>query len=156
MKIKIISFMVLILLLFTVTACGGSTTTTGTTTSLPTGPPDLVEVTYFYESDACFCLALASEWIETTIPNDYRAQIDSGKMTYASYDTKDPASSDMIAELNATNYGLYITEIKGNASSTRVVGGLWLYTDSSGTNEAVKLKFINLLKSELDRALAGE
>lgn len=155
MKVKILGFLALILLLFTITACGDSTGDT-TTSSLPPGPPDLVEVTYFYESDACFCLALASEWIDTTIKTDYKAQLDSGKLTYIRYDTKDPASSDVMAEFNATNYGFYITEVKGSASSTRDVGGLWLYTDSSGTNEMIKSKFINLLKSELDKALAGE
>jgi len=116
----------------------------------------LVEVNYFYESDACFCLGLASEWIDTTITNDYKAQLDSGKMTYTRYDTKDSANADVMAEFNATNYGLYITEVKGDINSTRIVGGLWLYTDSSGENEMLKSKFINLLKSELDKALAGE
>jgi hypothetical protein len=160
MKVKIVGFLLLTLLLIAITACGGSTTntniTTRTTANLPPGPPDLVEVTYFYESDACFCLALASEWIHTIIPNDYKSQLDSGKLTYVRYDTKDPASSDVIAEFNATNYGLYITEIKGDLSNTRTVGGLWLYTDTTGTNEVTKAKFINLLKSEIDRSLAGE
>ena len=84
------------------------------------------------------------------------AQLDSGELTYIRYDTQDPASSDVMAEFNATNYGFYITEVKGSADSTRGVGGLWLYTDSSGTNEMIKSKFINLLKSELDRALTGD
>ena len=83
MKIKIIGLLTLILLLSGAIACGGSTiTATRTSTSLPPGPPDLVEVSYFYESDACFCLALASEWIDTTINNDYQAQLDSGELTY--------------------------------------------------------------------------
>jgi len=156
MKVRIIGLLALILLLFITTACGGSTvSTTRIATSLPPGPPDLVETTYFYESDACFCLALASEWIDTTITADYKAQLDSGELTYIRYDTTDPVNSDKMAEFNATNYGFYITEHKGGVSSTRVVGGLWLYTDSSGTNEMLKSKFINLLKSEIDKALAG-
>ena len=157
MKIKILGLLTLILLLLNVIACGGSTiTNTRTSSSLPPGPPDLVEVTYFYESYACFCLALASEWIDTTITNDYKAQLDSGELAYIRYDTKDPASSDAMAEFNATNYGFYITEYKGDANSTHDVGGLWLYTDTTGENEMLKAKFIDLLKSELDKALAGE
>ena len=157
MKVKILGFLTLVILLFTITACGGgSATSTRTSASLPPGPPDLVEVNYFYESDACFCLGLASEWIDTTITNDYKAQLDSGELTYIRHDTQDPASSDIMAEFNATNYGFYITEVKGSANSTRGVGGLWLYTDTTGENEMIKSKFINLLKSELDRALAGD
>ena len=157
MKIKILGLLTLILLLLNVTACGGSTvTTTRTSASLPSGPPDLVEVTYFYESDACFCLGLASEWIDTTINNDYKVQLDNGKMTYIRYDTQDSTNADKMAEFNATNYGFYITEYKGDASSTHDVGGLWLYTDTTGENEMLKAKFIDLLKSELDKALAGE
>ncbi|UCG54009.1 MAG: hypothetical protein JSV32_05210, partial [Dehalococcoidia bacterium] len=119
------------------------------------GPPDLVEVDYFYESDACFCLGLASEWINTTITTDYKVELDSGELTYTRYDTKDPVNSDVIAEFNATNYGFYITVTKGVATSTYSVGGLWLYTDTTGENEMLKSKFIGLLKNELDSALSG-
>lgn len=156
MKLKFSSLLILIFLLFTITACGSSTiTATRTSTSLPPGPPDVVEVTYFYESDACFCLGLASEWIDITITNDYKAQLDSGELTYIRYDSQDPANSDKMAEFNASKYGFYITEVKSDVSSTRVVGGLWLYTDTTGENEEIKSKFIDLLKKELDRALAG-
>jgi len=98
MKVKILGFLALVILLFTITACGGgSTTATRTSTSLPPGPPDLVEVNYFYETDACFCLALASEWIDTTIKIDYKAELDSGKLTYVRYDTKDSANAGVMA-----------------------------------------------------------
>jgi len=156
MKMKFSVFLTLALLLFAITACGNSTVITRTSASLPPGPPDVVEVTYFYESDACFCLGLASEWIDTTITTDYNSELDSGKLTYIRHDTRDSASSDVIKEFNATNYGFFITKVKGIASSTHAVGGLWLYTDTTGENEMLKSKFIDLLKSELDKALAGE
>ncbi|MFC1866163.1 hypothetical protein ACFLYB_05585 [Chloroflexota bacterium] len=160
MKVKILGFLAMVLLLFSITACGGSTTNTNitvrTTASLPPGPPDIVEVAYFYESDACFCLALATEWIHTTINTDYKNELESGNLTYVRYDTKDSNNSDLIAEYKATNYGFYINEIKGSVCNTRPVGGLWLYTDTTGKNEMLKAKFIDLLKKELDKALAGE
>jgi hypothetical protein len=155
MKAKTLGFLVLILLPCIFIACGGSADET-TTSSLPAGPPDRVEVNYFYESDACFCLGLASEWIDTTITTDYKDYIDSGKFIYNRYDTKDPANSAVIAEFNAASYGLYITSVRGSDRTTHAVGGLWLYTDPTGKNEMIKSKFINLLKSELDKALAGE
>ncbi|MFH1662685.1 MAG: hypothetical protein ABH934_02025 [Chloroflexota bacterium] len=87
--------------------------------------------------------------------NDYKAQLDSGKLTYVSYDTKDPANSEVMAEFNATTFSFFITEVKGGASSTRIVGDIWLYLDHTGENEILKSKFIDLLKSELDKALIG-
>jgi len=157
MKMKLFSLMTLSFLFITIAACSGnSTVITRTSTSLPPGPPDLVEVDYFYESDACFCLGLASEWIDTTINNDYKNQLDSGKLTYVRYDTKDSANANVMAEFNATNYGFFITVTKGNICSTYSVGGLWLYTDTTGENEMLKSKFIGLLTQELDKALAGE
>lgn len=157
MKVRLFSFLTLVFLLFSITACGGdSTVITRTTASLPPGPPDLVEVTYFYESDACFCLGLASEWIDTIITTDYKANLDSGKLTYIRYDTQDSSNSDLMAEFNTSTYGFYITEIKNDITSTRAVGGLWLYTDTTGENEMLKTKFTDLLKKELDKALTGE
>ncbi len=157
MKMKLVSFLMISLLLLIITACSGnSTVITRTSASLPPGSPDLVEVDYFYESDACFCLGLASEWIDTTITSDYKNQLDNGMLTYVRYDTKDSANANVMAEFNATNYGFFITVTKSNISSTYSVGGLWLYTDTTGENEMLKSKFIGLLTQELDKALAGE
>ncbi len=151
MKNKVLVLLSLVLSLGMVAACNGAAAET-TAATLPEG----VHVNYFYESDACFCLKLASEWINTTVNTDYKAQLDSGKLTYREWDTKDPANDPKKAELKATNYGFYITVVKGGQQTTHSVNGLWLYTDSSGTNELLKSKFIGLLKKELDKALAGE
>jgi hypothetical protein len=45
--------------------------------------------------------------------------------------------------------------VKDGQASSHAVNKLWLYTDSSGTNEMLKSKFIGALKAELDAALAG-
>ena len=81
--------------------------------------------------------------------------MDNGKLTYNEWDTKDSASSAKMAEFNATNYAFFITVVKSGEKATHSVNGLWLYTDSSGTNELLKSKFITLLKKEIDKALAG-
>ncbi len=155
MKTKPFVFLALILLLSVITACGGSVDET-TTSSLPSSPPDRVEVNYFYApAGACLCLRLATEWIDTTITTDYKNQLDSGKLTYNRYDTKDPANSAVMAEFYATSYSLYITVVRGSDKSTHMVSGIWLYMDHTGKDEIIKSKFIDLLKSELDKALAG-
>ena len=136
-------------------ACQGPAAETTPINTLPTGAADAVNLNYFYESDACFCLHLAGQWITDTVHNDYSAQLETGKLTYNEYDTKDPATKAKMDEFQATNYAFFITINKNGQKSTHSVNGLWLYTDSSGTNELLKSKFIGLLKKEIDKALAG-
>ena len=143
----------LILMFGLLLACG-SPVVKAPTSSLPPGSPDRVEVNYFYESNACFCLDLATKWIDTTITTNYKTQLDSGKLVYHRYDTKDPANDKIKAEFNATNYILFITSTHGEERNTWPVSKIWMYTDSSGTSEELKTKFINELKRSIDRALA--
>ena len=159
MKNKLIGVLSVIISLGLLAACGATAETTNPTGTLPvtqvTGSAKAVNLNYFYESDACFCLNLAGEWIRNTVKNDYKAQLDNGTLTYAEYDTKDAANKAKMTEFNATNYALFITVNKDGQPNTHSVNGLWLYTDSSGTNEMLKSKFLTLLKKEIDKALAG-
>jgi hypothetical protein len=155
MKKKLFGLLSLALVLGIVAACNGAAAETTPATTLPTGTPDAVNLTYFYESDACFCLGLAGDWIRDTVHNDYKAQLDNGKLTYAEFDTKDANNKTKMSEFGATNYAFFITLNKDGQKATHSVNGLWLYTDSSGTNELLKSKFIGLLKKEIDKALAG-
>lgn len=137
------------------TACAGEaagTTATTSSTAASTGA-DRVEVTYFYESDACFCLNLASEWIHTIINQDYKSYLDSGKLVFNSYDTKDPNNRAVMEQFNAPAYALFITTVRGTVRETTEVKSIWFYTDSSGTNEMLKSKFWGVVKAELDKAL---
>ncbi len=136
-------------------ACGTPADTANTTSPIPSGPPDKVEVTYFYESDACFCLGLATEWINDTISADYQSYIGSGKLVYNSYDTTDSANAAMMEQFNAPSVSFFITTIHGTVRNTHEVTRLWLYTDSSGENEMLHNKFLSVLKGEMDKALAG-
>jgi hypothetical protein len=155
MKKKLFGLISVMLTLGLLVACNGTAAETTPTATLPTGASDAVNLNYFYESDACFCLHLAGQWITDTVHNDYKSQLDSGKLTYNEYDTKDPATKAKMDEFKATNYAFFITVNKDGQRSTHSVNGLWLYTDSSGTNELLKSKFIGLLKKEIDKALAG-
>jgi hypothetical protein len=150
MKKKLMGFCSVILALGLIAACSGGPAGTN-----PVAMKDGVHVNYFFESDACFCLMLAGEWIKTTINSDYKSQLDNGSLTYSEWDTKDSTNAAKMAEFNATNYALFISVVKDGQPSTHSVNGLWLYTDSSGTNELLKSKFIGLLKKEIDKALAG-
>ena len=82
MWIKTILTGVLLLLILAGVLPACSAGTTDTTSNTFTGPPDVVEVSYFYESDACFCLKLAGEWINDTINTDYKEQLLAGWLKF--------------------------------------------------------------------------
>jgi len=137
-------------------ACGSSQDTTPASTSpMASNPPDVVQVDYFYEKDACFCLGLATVWINDTINNDYKTQLDSGKLVYKSYNTQDAANAATMQQFDAPKVSFFVTTVRGTVHDTHEVTKLWLYTDSSGKNEVLHAKFLEVLKGELDKALAG-
>ncbi len=136
-------------------SCSSASAQLTSPTTGAASPPDLVEVSYFYEQDCCFCLGLASEWINTTLNTDYKAPQDAGRLVYKTWNTQDPANAEVVRQFKAPLVSFHITTVRGTVRATHEVAGLWLYTDSSGKNEMLKSKFIGLLKSELDRALAG-
>jgi hypothetical protein len=153
--LKSVAALAILVVTVVMSACGTPADTASTTAQVPPGPPDKVEVTYFYESDACFCLGLATEWINDTISADYQSQIDSGKLVYTSYDTTDSANAAMMEQFNAPSVSFFITTVHGTVRNTHEVTRLWLYTDSSGENEMLHEKFLSVLKGEMDKALAG-
>ncbi|MDD4635319.1 MAG: hypothetical protein WC231_02120 [Dehalococcoidales bacterium] len=156
-KNKIVSALAVAFLLtvFSLTGCNNPSEQT-TTPPLTTEETDGVEVNFFYESDNCFCLNLAVEWVNTVMHEDYGEEIESGLITYKSYDTRDPATSPLMEEFNASKFAFFITTIKDGESTTWQVGKIWLYTDTTGTNQELKNKFIGELKKNIDKALSGE
>ena len=116
---------------------------------------DYVQVTSFYESDACFCLNLAQEWIRTIVLEEYKQYVDSGKLNYAEYDTTDSANAAVKAQFDAPSYALYITEDIDGEWKYKNIASIWLYTDTTGKNEVLKNKFHAAVTKELDAALAS-
>jgi len=131
--------------------CNGGATTT--TTNGSTVEADRVEVDYFFESDACFCLKLASEWVHSIVNEEYKTQLDSGKLVFHSYDTRDAANKPVMEQFNSPAYALYITTIHGEERVVTEVKTIWFYTDTSGTNEMLKSKFWGEVRTALNKAL---
>jgi len=152
-QLKSLGFLLLALVMAVgvMSGCNGGASTTKT--SSPTVEADRVEVHYFYESDACFCLKLASEWVHSIINEEYKTQLDSGKLVFHSYDTRDSANKPMMEQFNSPAYALYITTIHGEERVITEVKTIWFYTDTSGTNEMLKSKFWGAVRTALDKAL---
>jgi hypothetical protein len=156
MKRLFVVFIALISVLSGVVGCSSSKTETTTATNTASGitgtKDNCVEITYFYESDACFCLNLASQWIDT-IMNDYEKYLADGTITFAKYDTTDSANSAIQAAYDSPAYSFYITTWKDGVSNRKAVNTIWMYTDTTGKNEVLKQKFFNTLHREIDNAL---
>ncbi|MBN1368901.1 MAG: hypothetical protein JW954_01530 [Dehalococcoidaceae bacterium] len=144
-----------VLVIASLAACNGSNGNT-TTPRTTTGPADLVEVTFFFESDNCFCLDLAVQWVDTVMTEDYASELAGGKLTYDRYDTRDAETAPLMEQFNATKFAFFITTHHGETINTWQVSRIWMYTDTSGTNAQLKEKFFGELHRNLDKALYGE
>jgi hypothetical protein len=139
-------------------ATGSSSVISSLSTLSGTIAPDIseltyrVDITYFYQKDVCACLTLADQLVNDTMNNDYRAQLDSGKLTFKKYDSDDPANAGVIAQFEAPKFAFFITTVKGTVLTTKNIGGLWVYISQTSTQQD---KFVALLKKEVDKALQG-
>ncbi|MBR6332708.1 MAG: hypothetical protein IKR78_06245 [Dehalococcoidales bacterium] len=145
---------VLLAVIMTVTMCAcSSTEQTNTVASIDAPAKDYVHVTSFYESDACFCLNLAQEWIRTIVLEEYKSYVDSGKLKYDEYDTTDSSNAAIKAEYDAPSYALYITSDMNGEWKYKNIASIWLYTDTTGKNDVLKKKFHDAVVKELDASL---
>ena len=157
MKRKLFTCLALALMLAATSACGGASAVSNTQAgATPVLQSNYVELTYFfiYETGPCVCYTLAREWVDTTVLNDYNQQVSGGKLVYKKWDAEDPANAALVAEFKSPLNSIYVTVVSGEERNTTQVRSIWLYLDTSGTNTELKTKFINVLKKELDKALA--
>ena len=150
---KIMSAFLSIILLGALCACSNSGPTTNAVPDGLSPSRDFVHVVSFYESDACFCLNLAQEWIRTIVLEDYKQYVDAGKLKYDEYDTTDSANSEVQKRYDSPSYALYITSDVNGEWAYKSIGSIWLYTDTTGKNEVLKKKFFDAVKKELDASL---
>jgi hypothetical protein len=163
-KIGLICFLAFVLAAVTLASCNNQAAITGlssdsnapsnimTSSNVASGSPDRVEINYFYQKDVCACLTLANQLVNDTVSNDYKAQLDSGKLTFKTIDSDDPANTTVIAQFEAPKFAFFITTVKGTVRTTKNVGGLWVYISQTSTQQE---KFVALLKKEVDKALQG-
>ncbi len=87
---------------------------------------------------------------------DYSDEIESGRLVYNKYDYRDPDLQHKRDEFNAPKFSLFITTHHGEETERWTVNRIWLYTDTTGTNETLRERFFNEMYKNLDQALEGE
>ncbi len=147
-KFKIIFFMVIFISLILV-ACSRPAAST-TTPVKPSGPPDSVEVVYFYKSNPppCECLAKAGENIREVVTQDFKSEIDSGKLKFLFVASDVSQNADIVKKYDPAPFCLGMTIVNGQSQRIVFADEVWEYF----TDEA---KFKQALKRVITMALEG-
>jgi hypothetical protein len=98
-------------------------------TRQPAGPPDKVEVAYFYKSipPPCECLAHAGEYVKTTMTGDFAREIESGKLVFHYLASDQAQNTKMVKKYNPAPFSLWINVTRGESEQMYSVDMIWEY-----------------------------
>ncbi len=144
-----------------ITGCGQSTTPGDTQPVKPgnptaagqnlAGPPDRVEVVYFYKSipPPCECLAHAGENVKSTISADFAGEMESGKLVFHYLASDQAQNAGMVKKYDPAPFSLWINIIHGESEQIYSVDGIWEYLyDEPMFKQTVKAYVNNALKGQ--------
>ena len=122
-----------------------------TVTHQPAGPPDKVEVAYFYKSipPPCECLAHAGEYVNTTVTNEFKSEIESGKLAFHYLASDEAKNTAMVKKYDPAPFSLIINTVHGQSEQIYNVGEIWEYLyDEPNFRLTVKRHVENALKGQ--------
>jgi hypothetical protein len=108
-----------------------------------------VEIVYFHRTDQCPCMQKIEDNIRDTIFSNFKKELDSGQLTYASLAADDRANGAMVAKYNTGLFGLFIVIVKDKTETIVPVEEIWTMTG----DETIYKEYV---KSIVSRYLAGE
>jgi len=117
----------------------------------PYGPPDKVEVVYFYKSipPPCECLAHAGENVNTTVTNEFKSEIESGKLAFHYLASDEAKNAGMVKKYDPAPFSLIINSINGQSEQIYNVGEIWEFLyDEPNFRLTVKRHVENALKGQ--------
>ena len=120
-------------------------------TQQPSGPPDKVEVVYFYKSvpPPCDCLAHAGDYVNTTVTNEFKIEIASGKLEFHYLASDQVKNAKMVKKYDPMPFELMINVIRGQSEKVTRVEEIWEYLNDEKTfKETVKHYVENALKGQ--------
>ncbi|MBN1691340.1 MAG: hypothetical protein JW901_09980 [Dehalococcoidia bacterium] len=125
--------------------------TPGQAADQPAGPPDRVEVVYFYKSipPPCECLAHAGENVKSTLANDFAGEIESGKLVFHYLASDHAQNAGMVKKYDPAPFSLWINIIRGYSEQIYSVDGIWEYLyDEPMFKQTVRAYVNNALKGQ--------
>ena len=143
-NIRVIVYLplLIILILGLLVACGSTTSPeipTPTTTSKPSESPAVsspaeqpsppanrVDIVYFHPKRRCAACISVELRTKALLDNSFKEAIDSGKLTFQSYELDDPQNASIVKKYGAVGSQLFITTIKNGNETIRHVEEVWM------------------------------
>ena len=158
-KVTILSsFLLVILIVGMLCACGcpapdappGSDTPPNSNDSdTPPTTADKVEVVYFYWPQRCTGCIYAEDTTLYTMETYFADEMDSGKITWATYDVAAEENAATVEKYEAYTSSLFINTITDGTDHIEQLTEIWSVL---GEDEA----FIEVVKSAIEQSLSGE
>jgi hypothetical protein len=115
----------------------------------PLGPPDRVDVVYFYKGEDCHCQEVVGENIQATLFVNYNIELTSGKLTFQSLNLDDKKNATIAYKYDATPVSLFINIVRADREHIIAVPEIFLVKDD---DEALD----KLVNTRIQQALDGE
>lgn len=140
-----------ILLIFTLalslmSACINQAPATDTQVA-PSGPPDRIDMVYFYDSNVCQCDAGPGVRIQGTLYINFSKELATGELTFQSIDINDPNNAAIANKYGATSLSLFMNVVTGDTEQTIAVPEILLVKDD---DEAIGRLVINKINKYFD------
>ena len=95
----------------------------------PLGPPDRIDIVYFYDSKVCHCHVAAGEHIQSTLFINFNGELTSGKLTFQIIDLDEKNNAAIIYKYGATSLSLFINLVRANTEHIVAVPEILLVKD---------------------------
>ena len=142
---KYILFLCLSILIL-LAACSKPTDIASTNEQL--GPPDRVDMVYFYNSDICTCQRDPGDQIQSTLFVYFNGDLTSGKLTFQNIDLVDPENAAIIDKYGAKSQSLFVDLVRGANEQIIAMPEILLVKDD---DEALE----RLIKNRIPLYLSG-
>jgi hypothetical protein len=143
------SFLVIILLAAILTGCGSPASTANVIAERPAGPAEKVELVMFHFTSRCYSCNYAEAGIKYTLENNFKDEMDSGKVSFTAYDLQDRKNATLVKKYKVYGLSLYTNTTVGGKEFIEGVTGIWL---AVGNDQA----FVAAVDKLVSAALTGE
>jgi hypothetical protein len=128
-------------------ACSSPTPAT-TPPKEPLGPPDRVDVVFFYVSETCRCQEVVGESTYATVFFNFSEELANGKLTFQSLDLDDKDNAAIAYKYSATTMSLFLNIVRADTERIIPVPEILLVKDDE---EALD----KLVNSRIQQSLEG-
>lgn len=113
------------------------------------GPPDRIDLVYFYSGEECHCQEVVGERIQSALFVNFNGELSSGKLTFQYLNLDDKKNADIANKYSATPISLFINVVRGETEHIIAVPEIKLVQED---DEAI----FKLVNTRIQQALDGE